>query len=54
MCGPKFCSMKISAEVSAFARLNPPMPKSNNPDRGMAGMSERYREGGNLYVPASA
>jgi len=24
MCGPKFCSMKISAEVREFARLNPP------------------------------
>ncbi len=24
MCGPKFCSMKISQEVSEFARLNPP------------------------------
>ena len=23
MCGPKFCSMKISAEVREFARLNP-------------------------------
>ncbi len=24
MCGPKFCSMKISQEVREFARLNPP------------------------------
>src|SRR4030095_3289088 len=23
MCGPKFCSMKITQEVSEFARLNP-------------------------------
>ena len=23
MCGPKFCSMNISAEVREFARLNP-------------------------------
>jgi phosphomethylpyrimidine synthase len=23
MCGPKFCSMKISAEVREFARVNP-------------------------------
>jgi phosphomethylpyrimidine synthase len=23
MCGPKFCSMKISQEVREFARLNP-------------------------------
>src|SRR5205823_7959335 len=27
MCGPKFCSMKISQEVREFARLNPsPVP----------------------------
>jgi phosphomethylpyrimidine synthase len=66
MCGPKFCSMKITQEVREFARLNPPMPSSENPDRGiaearapaeadaetgMAEMSKRYREGGNeLYV----
>jgi phosphomethylpyrimidine synthase len=24
MCGPKFCSMKITQEVREFARLNPP------------------------------
>jgi phosphomethylpyrimidine synthase len=68
MCGPKFCSMKISAEVREFARLNP-MPTSEDPDRGMAEaeasgeaeaeqgmaqMSELYREGGNeLYVGAN-
>jgi phosphomethylpyrimidine synthase len=60
--------MKTSAEVREFARLNPPMPSSGNPDRGMvevaaeadadaeigmAQMSERYREGGNeLYIGA--
>ena len=54
MCGPKFCSMKITQEVREFARLNPPMPPSDNPDRGMAEMSEKYREGGNeLYVGAN-
>jgi phosphomethylpyrimidine synthase len=56
MCGPKFCSMKISQEVREFARLNPtpfvpsgvegrsPVPTTENPDRGMAeaeaGMAE--------------
>jgi len=30
------------------------MPPSDNPDRGMAEMSERYRdEGSELYVPAA-
>jgi phosphomethylpyrimidine synthase len=68
MCGPKFCSMKISAEVREFARLNPPpadgdgdsAPAALSVERGlaeaesgMAEMSERYREGGDLYVPAA-
>src|SRR6476646_5162103 len=69
MCGPKFCSMKISQEVRDFARLNPPRSTSENPDRGttgieapaeadaemgMAQMSEKYRAGGNeLYVGAN-
>ena len=70
MCGPKFCSMKISAEVREFARLNPasvhpeeglssPEGVSKAPfegqdaEAGMAEMSERYREGGDLYVPAA-
>ncbi|MBA3577327.1 MAG: phosphomethylpyrimidine synthase ThiC [Sphingomonas sp.] len=71
MCGPKFCSMKISQEVRDFARLNPsPVPgEGDSPaasgerevenslgnteaEKGMAEMSERYRDGGDLYVPA--
>jgi phosphomethylpyrimidine synthase len=57
MCGPKFCSMKISPEVREFARLNP-MPQNENPDRdnavrGMEEMSRRFQdEGGELYVKA--
>jgi hypothetical protein len=48
------CSMKISAEVREFARLNAPMPSSENPDRGMAEISERFHdERGELYVPAT-
>jgi phosphomethylpyrimidine synthase len=60
--------MKISAEVREFARLNPPpadgdgdsAPAALSVERGlaeaesgMAEMSERYREGGDLYVPAA-
>jgi phosphomethylpyrimidine synthase len=41
MCGPKFCSMRISHEVRAEAR-----------SAGMAEMSARFRAGGGeLYVP---
>jgi phosphomethylpyrimidine synthase len=40
MCGPKFCSMKISHELRADARK-----------LGMDEMSQRYREHGELYVP---
>jgi len=56
MCGPKFCSMKISAEVREFARNNPapaePALALEEAEAGMAEMSERYRQGGDLYVPA--
>jgi phosphomethylpyrimidine synthase len=42
MCGPKFCSMRISHEVRAEARA-----------QGMRDMSEKFRAtGGELYVPA--
>jgi phosphomethylpyrimidine synthase len=44
MCGPKFCSMRISHEVRAEART-----------QGMAEMAARFRaSGGELYVPAEA
>jgi phosphomethylpyrimidine synthase len=44
MCGPKFCSMRISHEVRAEARA-----------QGMRDMSEKFRAGGGeLYVPADA
>jgi len=43
MCGPKFCSMKISAEVREFARLNP-SPVSGEGDSpeasGVSGVAE--------------
>ncbi|SBW12947.1 thiamin (pyrimidine moiety) biosynthesis protein [uncultured Alphaproteobacteria bacterium] len=40
MCGPKFCSMRISHDIRAEARKD-----------GMAKMAEKFREGGELYVP---
>jgi phosphomethylpyrimidine synthase len=43
MCGPKFCSMRISHEVRAEAKA-----------QGMQAMSEKFRAvGGEIYVPAA-
>ncbi len=44
MCGPKFCSMKISHDIRAEAAKRD----------GMAKMAEKYRDGGDLYMPADA
>ena len=59
MCGPKFCSMKITQEVRDFAAkqeaglLNAPLSNSEA-EQGMAEMSKKYRDGGNeLYVGAN-
>jgi phosphomethylpyrimidine synthase len=49
MCGPKFCSMKISQEVREYAAARVP----NEAELGMQEMSEKFREsGGEVYVPA--
>ena len=40
MCGPKFCSMRISHEIRADVQKE-----------GMAAMAEKYRDGGDLYMP---
>ena len=42
MCGPKFCSMKISQDIRTEAQK-----------AGMAAMAEKYREGGDLYMPVA-
>ncbi len=41
MCGPKFCSMRISHDIRAEAQKE-----------GMEAMAQKYREGGDLYMPA--
>jgi phosphomethylpyrimidine synthase len=47
MCGPKFCSMKITQEVREFAAGMAP----NEIAEGMAQMSEKFRDGGGeIYV----
>ena len=48
MCGPKFCSMKISHDIRA-AVLEEGAQKE-----GMAAMAEKFREGGQLYMPVVA
>lgn len=40
MCGPKFCSMRISHDIRAEAQK-----------AGMEAMAAKFREGGDLYVP---
>ena len=51
MCGPKFCSMKITQDVRDYAA------KVNNPDMIEAGMAEKSAEfrakGGEIYLPAA-
>ena len=49
MCGPKFCSMKITQDVRDYAA------SLNDKEQGMAQMSEKFREmGGEVYVDAEA
>ncbi|MFO1186601.1 MAG: phosphomethylpyrimidine synthase ThiC [Alphaproteobacteria bacterium] len=68
MCGPKFCSMKISQEVAEAARAGGFAAKSEastprpepvegraEVEAGMAAKSREFRErGGEIYVPKSA
>lgn len=44
MCGPKFCSMRISHDIRETAA----MQKTKN--EGMIAMSEKYQENGDLYI----
>ena len=55
MCGPKFCSMKITQEVRDFAaKQNATADTFLEAEEGMAEMSERFREqGGEIYLPAA-
>src|SRR6059036_2521030 len=49
MCGPKFCSMKITQVVRDYAAT------LNEKEQGMAQMSEKFRQmGGEVYVDAAA
>ncbi|MEZ5655123.1 MAG: phosphomethylpyrimidine synthase ThiC [Sphingobium sp.] len=56
MCGPKFCSMKISQEVRDFAAKQNQSADAfiaaEDAEAGMQEMSAKYRDGGDLYVAA--
>jgi phosphomethylpyrimidine synthase len=58
MCGPKFCSMKITQDVRDYAAtLNDPasvgMSVSGTIEDGMAAMSQKFKEmGSDLYLDA--
>ena len=67
MCGPKFCSMKITQEVRDFAaKQNQPADtfiaadpvdgdRAAFANAGMAAMSERFKaEGGEIYLPSTS
>lgn len=52
MCGPKFCSMKITEDIRQFAREQG-LAESEAIDSGMEQMAEEFREkGGEIYVEA--
>ncbi|MBT5239768.1 MAG: phosphomethylpyrimidine synthase ThiC [Rhodospirillaceae bacterium] len=48
MCGPKFCSMKISQDIRDEAAKG----GFGDAKKGMEEMAEKYRNGGDLYMPA--
>mmetsp|Transcript_6852 Transcript_6852/g.14069 ORF Transcript_6852/g.14069 Transcript_6852/m.14069 type:complete len:639 (+) Transcript_6852:248-2164(+) len=51
MCGPKFCSMKITEDVRAYAEENGYGVTEEAIEKGMEEMSEKYKELGNkLYL----
>ena len=53
MCGPKFCSMKISAEVRDYATAQEEGLSPEEIQKGMDEMSMKFQElGGEVYVPA--
>jgi phosphomethylpyrimidine synthase len=55
MCGPKFCSMKISQEVRDFARGTNDTLSAEEIRAAMAKKSAEFREhGSEIYLPKSA
>jgi hypothetical protein len=56
MCGPKFCSMKITQDVRDYAaKTNAGKSAMIEAEQGMAQMSAKFLEmGGKVYVDAGA
>ncbi|HIV69589.1 MAG TPA: phosphomethylpyrimidine synthase ThiC [Candidatus Aquabacterium excrementipullorum] len=55
MCGPKFCSMKITQEVREFAAAQEGADDGDVIAQGMAQKSAEFRQvGGELYIPIKA
>jgi phosphomethylpyrimidine synthase len=55
MCGPKFCSMKISQEVRDFARDTNDTLSSEEIRAAMAKKAAEFRElGSEIYLPRTA
>jgi len=51
MCGPKFCSMKITQEIRDSVRGQNDAGASLNPEAGMAEMSKKFRaQGSEIYL----
>jgi phosphomethylpyrimidine synthase len=54
MCGPKFCSMKISQEVREFAANESKQAEQVEVEKGLQEMAEKFKEsGGELYQKVS-
>ena len=54
MCGPKFCSMKITQEVREFAKAQG-VSEHQALAQGMADMSAQFKESGSqIYIPIQA
>ena len=52
MCGPKFCSMKITEEVRDYARAQGDLVPERSLSRGMREKSEEFlAHGAELYLP---
>jgi phosphomethylpyrimidine synthase len=55
MCGPKFCSMRISAELQEGAKAMRDAAAAADADEGMAQKAEEFREkGGEIYLEQEA
>jgi phosphomethylpyrimidine synthase len=53
MCGPKFCSMKISQEVRDYAKLKG-VSEEDALRSGMDSKSQEFKQGGGeIYIPIS-